>query len=96
MQITNIKIQRVFDDADRVLKAIVSVTLDNMIAIHDIRVLKTVDKMFIAMPNKSTGEGVYKDVVHPINPECRNMLETAVIAAYGQYIEDNTEKDTAE
>lgn len=96
MQITSVKIQKTFDEPEKMLLAVASVTVDDMLAIHDIRLLKSLDKMFIAMPNKKIGEATYKDVVHPINSEGRKMFEAAVISAYEEYIASASEEATAE
>lgn len=93
MEITNVKIQKTFDEPGKMLVAICSVTIDNLIAIHDIRLLKSSEKTFIAMPNKKLGDSTYKDLVHPINAEGRKMLEDAVISAYNSFIE-NASNDT--
>lgn len=88
MQITNVRIVKICDEPGKLIKAIANVTIDNMLAIHDIRLLETSEKMFIAMPNKQISEGTYKDVVHPINAEGREMLTEAVIAAYQQALQN--------
>ena len=80
-----------FNEPDRILKAVANVTVDNMIAIHDIRLLKTEDKMFIAMPNKQISEGTYKDIIHPINQQGRDMFTEAVISAYQKALEEQPE-----
>lgn len=95
MEITGVKIQKVFDD-DSMLKAIASITIDNMLAVHDIRLLKTADKVFVAMPNRKLGDGTYKDVTHPINAEGRKMIECAVIPAYEDYIASHSTEEAAE
>lgn len=94
MEVTHVKIQQTFDDPSRIIKAIASITMDKELVIHDVRLLQTADKMFVAMPNKRTGEGIFKDVVHPINEECRNKIETAVISAYDRFIEDQESGET--
>lgn len=96
MQITSVKIQKIFDDPEKMLLAVASVTVDDMLAIHDIRLLKSVDKMFIAMPNKKLGDATYKDVVHPVNSEGRKLFEVAVISAYEEYMANlsNNEADS--
>lgn len=86
MQVTSVRIQKTFDEPDKMLKAIASITVDNMIAIHDVRLLQSAEKMFIAMPNKKLGDATYKDLVHPINAEGRKILEEAVISAYNASI----------
>ena len=80
MQITDIKIRKVFDDGP--MKAIVSVTFDGQLAVHDVKVVNARDKFFIVMPSRKNPDDTYRDIVHPINAEFRAMLEREVIAAY--------------
>ena len=80
MQITDIKIRKVFDDGP--MKAVVSVTFDGQLAVHDIKVINARDKYFIVMPSRKNPDSTYRDIVHPINAEFRSALEAKVIAAY--------------
>ena len=80
MQITDIKIRKFFDEGP--MKAVVSVTLDDSIAIHDIKVIYARERFFIVMPSRKNPDGTYRDIVHPINASFRAMLESEVIAAY--------------
>ena len=81
MQITDVKIRKIFDDADP-MKAIASVTFDGQLAVHDIKVIYAKEKYFIVMPSRKNPDGTFRDIVHPINSEFRAALETAVISAY--------------
>ncbi|MBQ4135491.1 MAG: SpoVG family protein [Clostridia bacterium] len=85
MQITDIKIRKVFDDGP--MKAIVSVTFDGQLAVHDVKVINARDKFFIVMPSRKNPDDTYRDIVHPINAEFRAMLEREVIAAYNAELE---------
>ncbi|MBQ8198528.1 MAG: septation regulator SpoVG [Clostridia bacterium] len=80
MTITDIRIRKLFEDGP--MKAIVSVTFDHALAVHDIKIIYARDKYFIVMPSRKNPDGTYRDIVHPINVEFRTMLEEAVIAAY--------------
>ena len=80
MQITDIKVRKLFDDGP--MKAIVSVTFDGQLAVHDIKVINARDKFFIVMPSRKNPDETYRDIVHPINAQFRGMMEEAVIAAY--------------
>ncbi len=86
MQITDIKVRKLFDDGP--MKAIVSVTFDGQLAVHDIKVINARDKFFIVMPSRKNPDETYRDIVHPINAQFRSMLESAVIAAYEQALTD--------
>ena len=80
MQITDMKVRKLFEDGP--MKAIVSVTFDGQLAVHDIKVIHARDKFFIVMPSRKNPDETYRDIVHPINAEFRGMLERAVIEAY--------------
>ena len=80
MQITDVKIRKFFEEGP--MKAIVSVTFDGQLAVHDIKVINARDKFFIVMPSRKNPDGTYRDIVHPINAQFRAVLEEKVIAAY--------------
>ena len=85
MQITDIKVRKLFDEGP--MKAIVSVTFDGQLAVHDIKVINARDKFFIVMPSRKNPDDTYRDIVHPINAQFRSQLESAVIAAYEAELE---------
>ena len=80
MQITDIKIRKFFDEGP--MKAVVSVTFDDCLAVHDIKVIYARERYFIVMPSRKNPDGTYRDIVHPINSDFRAMLEESVIDAY--------------
>ena len=87
MEITDIKIRKLFDN-DGPMKAIVSVTFDNQLALHDIKIINARDKFFIVMPSRKNPDGTYRDIVHPINSEFRAVLEEQIIDAYHTELEN--------
>ena len=80
MQITDVRVRKIFEEGP--MKAIVSVTFDNELALHDVKVIHARDKYFVVMPSRKNPDGTYRDIVHPINAAARNMLESTVIDAY--------------
>ena len=82
MQITDIKIRKIFEEGP--MKAIVSVTFDGQLAVHDIKVINAREKYFIVMPSRKNPDDTYRDIVHPINAQFRSLLEQAVLAAYDE------------
>ena len=80
MQITDIKIRKFFEEGP--MKAIASVTFDDCLAVHDVKIINARDKFFIVMPSRKNPDGTYRDIVHPINSEFRAALEEAVIEEY--------------
>lgn len=80
MEITDIKVRKIFNIGP--MKAVVSVTFDNQLAVHDIKVIHARDKFFIVMPSRKNPDNTYRDIIHPINAAFRATLESAVIDAY--------------
>lgn len=70
------------DDAK--LKAVASITIDDCFVVHDIKIINGKDGLFISMPSRKTPEGEYKDIVHPINTETREMIRVAIMEAYSK------------
>lgn len=85
MKITEIKIRKTFNEG--ALRAIVSVTIDDCLAIHEIKVIQGTERLFIAMPARKDDNGVFRDTVHPIYPEARKYLEDTILEAYRNYVD---------
>ena len=90
MQITDIKVRKLFEEGP--MKAVVSVTFDGQLAVHDIKVINARDKYFIVMPSRKNPDETYRDIVHPINAQFRSVLENAVIDAYRVALEQADEE----
>ena len=88
MKISDIRIRLIHKETTRI-KAIATITIDDCFVVHDIKVLENDHGYFIAMPNKKTLEGDYKDITHPINTETRELLTTMIIDAYKVAINEN-------
>ena len=68
------------------LRALVSVTIDHDLAVHDLKVISGPERLFVAMPSRKDESGIFRDVVHPITPEARKLLEDSVLAAYDEHL----------
>ncbi|MBQ9510458.1 MAG: SpoVG family protein [Clostridia bacterium] len=80
MTITDVKIRKTFDEGP--MKAVASVTFDNELALHDVKVIYAKEKYFVVMPSRKNPDGTYRDIVHPISSVMRETLEKAVVEAY--------------
>lgn len=87
LEITEVKIRRILDEPK--LKALVSIVIDDAIAIHDIKVIQGTDRLFVVMPSKKEPSGFFRNIIHPLNSETRTLLEEAIISAYMDYINSN-------
>ena len=96
MDITGIKIRKVMDSGR--LKGIVSVTFDEVFAVHDIKIVQGDKRLFVAMPSRRGVHvfprhdlvrevlhaefGEYRDIVHPITGEARTEIEERILEAF--------------
>ena len=94
MEITDVKIRKIFEEGP--MKAIVSVTFDGQLAVHDIKVINAREKFFIVMPSRKNPDGTYRDIVHPINADFRNHLESAVLRAYEEEVANAASNEETE
>lgn len=80
MEITDIRLKKVAKEGK--MKAIVSITLDNEFAVHDIKVIEGEKGLFIAMPSRKAADGDYRDIAHPINQSTRERIQSMILAEY--------------
>ena len=85
MKISDIRVRLVKSETSKI-KASVSLTIDDCIVVHDIKVIESKDpgEYFIAMPSRKNNENEYRDVVHPANTETREMLKDLVLKAFAE------------
>lgn len=87
---TTVKIRKVFDAADSKIKAVASITLDDLFVVHGVKLIETDKGRFCAMPNENwqnaQGENMRKDIFHPISQDARKQLEKDVFEAYEGYL----------
>ena len=84
MNISDIRIRKIIDEGR--LKAVVSMTVDDAIAVHDIKIVQGDERVFVAMPSRKDETGIFRDIIHPISPEARAVIESSIIAAYEDYL----------
>lgn len=77
-KVTDLRIRKDYEE-DSKIKAVVSATLDDAYVIHGIKILRSDEGYFIAMPSKKLREGEYKDIFHPINSESRKVLQQEIL-----------------
>ena len=86
MTITDVRIRKIATEGK--MKAIVSVTFDNEFVVHDIKVIEGQNGLFIAMPSRKTPDGEFKDIAHPINTDTREKIQTSILKAYEEAMEE--------
>lgn len=80
MNISEIKIRKLLPEGK--LRGIVSITVDDVLAVHDIKVVQGDERLFVAMPSRRDENGLFRDIVHPINSAARRSIEEEILEAY--------------
>ena len=73
MQVTDVRVRRIAKEGK--MKAVVSITIDQVFVVHDIKVIEGEKGLFIAMPSKKSADGKYRDIT-------RSILEHIVLEHY--------------
>lgn len=90
MLITSFRIRRIEEPSNRLI-AKCTITLDDMFAVCDIKILLKEENVFyMGMPSRKTASGTFKDEAYPINAETRAALERILFAATSYCLESDT------
>jgi len=84
VKITDVRVRKLTKEGK--LKAVVSVTFDEELVVHDIKVIEGEKGLFIAMPSRKSADGEYRDIAHPINSSTREILQTTILEKYEQAV----------
>jgi stage V sporulation protein G len=95
MKITNVRV-RVVEKENSKMRGFASVTLDDMFAVHDIRILEGDNGLFLAMPSKQIAPGEYRDIAHPINADARKLFTDAILAEYENEVKNGGSESSEE
>lgn len=85
MVVTEVVIRKLVSDGKK--RAIVSITLDDGLAVHGLSVVET-DHVFVSFPSEQDTNGKRRDIVHPIDRKTRVLIENAVLTEYAKVKEE--------
>ncbi|MCD7742466.1 MAG: septation regulator SpoVG [Ruminococcus sp.] len=94
MNISEIKIRRLIPEGK--LKGIVSMTVDDVLAVHDIKIVQGEERLFVAMPSRRDESGMFRDIVHPINSDTRGQIEDMILSAYQNEVDRQSAEEIAD
>ena len=79
MQITKVTLRSVVMGK---VCAIASVVIDDLLVVHDLRVVNGEKGLFVAMPSRQLPNGEFRDICHPINAHGRQVIQRAVLEQF--------------
>jgi len=63
-------------------RAMCKIVLEDVLAIHGVRVLEGDDGFYVVMPQRRLTDGSYKDVAHPLDEDFRKYISHEVLKEY--------------
>ena len=70
------------------LKAYATIVFDNSFIVRDLKVIMgNKGLLFVSMPSRKRKDGTFRDIVHPLNAETRQMIEDVVTQEYNRVVE---------
>ena len=78
----DVKVRKIITEPGSKVKGIFSLTLDDAIAVHDVKLVAGTNGDFISFPSRQMKDGEYKDIIHPITSDMRKQIHDAVTEAY--------------
>jgi stage V sporulation protein G len=69
------------------LKAYATIVFDNSFIVRDLKIIEGNKGLFVSMPSRKRKDGTFRDIVHPLNVEMRQMIEDTVINEYNRAVE---------
>ena len=91
MQITDVRVRKVTKEGK--MRAVVSITIDDVFVVHDIKVIEGEKGLFIAMPSRKASDGEYRDIAHPINSETRDKIQSLILEKYQEVASESADDE---
>ena len=91
MQITDVRVRKVTKEGK--MRAVVSITIDDVFVVHDIKVIEGEKGLFIAMPSRKAADGEYRDIAHPINSDTRDMIQSLILEKYQEVASESEDEE---
>lgn len=81
MKVTDVRLNIIQSDTD--VKAIGSITLNDVLVIRGIRVMKDKNgNRLVTFPSREKSDGSYEDIAFPLTKEFYNSIRNAVLEEY--------------
>ena len=88
MEITEVQVKLI--TGNKKLKGFANITLDDHFVVRGLKIIRSIDKYFVAMPSQRKKDGSFKDIAHPISIQFRKHLEDTVLEEYWSLHQDNS------
>lgn len=77
-----VEIRNIYKNTTSPVKATANIVIDDCFVVHNVKLVDNGNGPFISMPAFRGREGKWISISHPINSECRQEIQDAVLEAY--------------
>ena len=91
MQITDVRVRKVTKEGK--MRAVVSITIDDVFVVHDIKVIEGEKGLFIAMPSRKASDGEYRDIAPPLNSVPRHKIQSLILEKYQEVASESEDEE---
>lgn len=81
MVITEIRIY-LSQVADSRIRAFASITFDESLAVHGLKIIESHNRLFVSMPARKLPSGEFREIAHAITTQLHETIQTQVLRAY--------------
>jgi stage V sporulation protein G len=85
IEITEVKVYPAKDSGK--LKAYATIVFENCFIVRDLKVIEGDKGYFVSMPSRRRKDGTFRDIVHPLDSDTRQMVEEHIIVEYQKLLE---------
>ncbi|MBN2030245.1 SpoVG family protein [bacterium] len=68
------------------LKGFANIVLEDLFLVRDLKIIRGMNKYFIAMPSRKQKNGDYIDIAHPIKHDFRIKMEKIILNKYWEKV----------
>ncbi len=77
------------------LKGFANIVLEDLFLVRGLKIIRGMNKYFIAMPNRKQKNGHYIDIAHPIKHDFREKLEKTILNKYWEKVKQIQREDSS-
>lgn len=84
LKITSVRVKRlpIPKNQKATIVGTASIVLNGSFLVKDIRIIKTNNKMFCAMPSRMLEDNSFMDICHPLNQSVRQEIENLILSEF--------------
>jgi stage V sporulation protein G len=85
IEITEVKVYPTKESGK--LKAYATIVFENCFIVRDLKIIEGEKGYFVSMPSRRRKDGTFRDIVHPLDSQTRELVEGFIIEEYQKMLD---------